>query len=110
MKNILRMLRGHTDAVEEGSMRDLMTTQELVAQIVSRTHVNVASKEEANKLLVGMDFDEVERKIFGVKDLSNAPADVLGHSSVVPSGYPFMDKVKSLVEHRLKLKGIHSLR
>lgn len=110
MKNIFNKILGasHVSATKDFS-RDAMTTADLVAHLTSGSGQKISEKD-ANRVLVEMDFDDVERRIFGVQDLSVVPADVASNKAIVPSGYPFMDRVKSLVEHRLGLKGIHALR
>lgn len=87
-----------------------LSTEDLVADIRARIGKDPVSADEANRVLVHMDFDDVERQIFGVRDLSVVPVDVNAHGDVVPSGYPFMDRVRSIFSHREQKKGFFSLR
>lgn len=86
------------------------TSAELFAHTVKQTTTNVLSDKEANNILIGMDFDDVEKSIFGVTNLDYVPHETKSHTAIVPAGYPFMDNVKTSTEERLRHKGFHALR
>lgn len=85
------------------------TSAELFAHTVKQTTSNALSDKEAKNILLDMDFDDVERAIFGVTNLDYVPYEVKPHTAVVPAGYPFMDKVRTSTEERLSYKGFHAL-
>lgn len=88
-----------------------MTSKELVEKILRENAVNTTSISEKNAklILVDMDFEEVEKDIFGTKNLDCVEFDN-GHPSVVSTGYPFMDKITTLTEKRLGMRGIHAMK
>lgn len=88
-----------------------MTSKELVRTILANNVKSSfqVSEKDAKLVLVDMDFEDVEKNIFGTSHLDSVEFDN-GHSSVVPTGYPFMNEVSTLTEKRLGMRGIHAMK
>jgi hypothetical protein len=96
---------------ERLAKKRMMSSQELVKFIIDDIEKNATpvSEKDAKLVLVDMDFEEVEKNIFETSCLDAVDFDK-GHLSVVTTGYPFMDKVSTLTDKRLGMRGIHAMK
>lgn len=109
MKKILANLFPFAFADLDPKVVRTWSSSELFTHTVSKNVDRELSKVQANNILLNMDFDEVEKAIFGVNNLDFVPHESKSHTAVVPAGYPFMDKVRTSTEERLSHKGFHAL-